>query len=299
MMSALSDDLAYYRTQSLLTDPGRHASLFDDLPADVSILASTARNLVIHYRAESPLKYGIPKERLREIDTRHVQTMLARLIELKDAPIRTPRALPERLVACCRDFTLLFVSMARAKGIPARARVGFATYFFPGLYVDHEIAEVWDVDKQRWCLIDAQLADSYTSPEGNKVHPLDVSRDQFLVAGEAWKLCRAGKLDPFKFVVGPDLYIEGTRSWPQIKHNMVQDLVALLKNEMILWDDWHAIGRDDDERLCLISEATMAPEIVELQKLYAENKDIQIPEEVTSYDPLGGPPRQVLWQKRV
>ncbi|KAF9167023.1 hypothetical protein BGX20_011715 [Mortierella sp. AD010] len=130
-MTVPSEDLSFYTTQSFVTDPGRHTALCPRFDVHHP-------NLIIHYRAEDPLKHGIPKERLREIDTRHVEAMLTRLIELKDGPITTPRVLTERLVACCRDFTLLFVSMARAKGIPARARVGFAKYFIPGLYLDHD-----------------------------------------------------------------------------------------------------------------------------------------------------------------
>ncbi|KAF9345742.1 hypothetical protein BGX26_002780 [Mortierella sp. AD094] len=297
-MTVSSEDLSFYTTQSLVTDPGRHTALFADLPADVPVLMRTTRNLIIHYRAESPLKHGIPKERLREIDTRHVEAMLTRLIELKDGPITIPRALPERLVACCRDFTLLFISMARAKGIPARARVGFAKYFTPGLYLDHEVAEVWDAKEQHWYLVDPELADDYKSPDGVSINPLDVPRDEFLISGEAWNLCRAGTLDPKKFMVGPDVNIEETRSWPQIKHDLIHDLVALLKTEMILWDEWANVCYEDHKRLDNIAELTMVPDVNTLRKLYEDDKDLQVPEVVNSFDPLGGPPRKVSWLNR-
>ncbi|KAG0047205.1 hypothetical protein BGZ83_007721 [Gryganskiella cystojenkinii] len=295
----VSKDLSFYTSQSLVTDPGRHAALFEDLPADVAFLANTARNLIIHYRAENPLKHGIAKTRLQEIHTRHVETMLTKLLELKDAPITAPRAPSERLVACCRDFTILFISMARAKGIPTRARIGFAKYFDPGFYCDHEVAEVWDDKEQHWYLVDPQLSDNYKSPhDGVSINRLNVPRDQFLVSGEAWKLSRAGTMDPKKFIVGPDVDIEETKGWPQIKHDLIQDLVALLKTEMLLWDEWATVDEKDYKRLDRIAELTMVPDVDVLKKLYDDDKDLQVPEVIDRFDPLGGPTRKVSWMIR-
>ncbi|OZJ01542.1 hypothetical protein BZG36_05619 [Bifiguratus adelaidae] len=159
-----SEYLGYYASPSRVTDPGRMAGLLDGLPNDLAELRQVVRGLVIHYRAESPLEHGVPAERMREIDSRYAKMMLARLKELKDGPLTAPRSPTERLVGCCRDFTVLFLAMARAQGIPVRARVGFAAYFVPGYYLDHEVAEVWDAEEQRWRLVDPQLADNHISP---------------------------------------------------------------------------------------------------------------------------------------
>ncbi|KAF9137438.1 hypothetical protein BGX20_007897, partial [Mortierella sp. AD010] len=118
-------------------------------------------------------------------------------------------------------------------------------YFIPGLYLDHEVAEVWDAKEQRWYLVDPELDDDYKSPDGVRINPLDVPRDEFLVSGEAWRLCRAGTLDPERFMIGPDVDIEETKSWTQIKCDLIHDLVALLKTEMILWDDWANVSDED------------------------------------------------------
>ncbi|WP_410621971.1 hypothetical protein [Amycolatopsis sp. cmx-8-4] len=45
--------------------------------------------------------------------------MFTRLRELDPAPPGGPREPVSRIVGCCRDFTLLFVSLARHHGIPA------------------------------------------------------------------------------------------------------------------------------------------------------------------------------------
>jgi hypothetical protein len=56
--------------------------------------------------------------------------------------------------------------------------------------------------------------------------PLDVPRDRFLVAGEAWQACRNNEADPETFLVDPGLDIPQTRGWPYLSHNLVHDLAA-------------------------------------------------------------------------
>src|SRR5204863_8789382 len=104
---------------------------------------------------DDPLGKGLPEERLREIDTRYAEAMLSRIAELDPRPVDVERGATERLVGCCRDHTTFFLTLARAAGIPCRARVGFATYFAAGYAVDHEVAEVWD--GVQWRLVDAEL----------------------------------------------------------------------------------------------------------------------------------------------
>jgi hypothetical protein len=258
--------------------------------------------LVIHYRAENPVEQGVPEERLREIDTRYAEAMLGRLVELADGPLAAPRAPTERLVGCCRDFTVLFVSALRARGIPARARVGFATYFFPGYGIDHEVAEVWDADEGRWRLIDAEIGDDHPAPDGTHVAALDLTRDQFVIAGDAWRRCRAGSADPETFVVDPGLPIPETRGWPQIAHDTVQDLAALNRTEMLLWDAW-GWGRADppftEAELTLLdrtAETTTSGDGEAARKLYEGEPTLRVPDTVFSADPLGGPPREVAWR---
>jgi hypothetical protein len=296
-----AEDLVYYASQSRVTEPGTMSHCLTDLPDDLAALQRVARGLVIHYRAEKPSAHGIPEERLAEIDSRYAETMLARLAELDDRPLTEARPPKERLVGCCRDFTVLFLTMARGLGIPARARVGFATYFIPAFKVDHEVAEVWDAGDRRWRLVDAELDDDHIDPnDGAQVDPLDVPRDRFLVAGTAWQRCRAGDADPETFLVAPDLDIEDTRSWPYLRHNLVHDLAALNKLEMILWDSWGLIGQEQlaERELELLDRAARAtvsadPDLSELRRLYDDEPVLKVPATVTSYSPLGGEPRKI------
>ena len=59
---------------------------------------------------------------------------MTRLLEIDPSPLGRARPPERRLVGTCRDFTTFMTALLRAKGIPARARCGFGTYFLPGHY---------------------------------------------------------------------------------------------------------------------------------------------------------------------
>src|SRR5215469_9914984 len=227
-------DHEFWAKQSAVTDPGAFSSSVSDVPGTLSAIRAAARGLVFHYRAGGDFaENGISPGRIAEIDTRYAADMLARLASLAQQPLADARAPSERLVGCCRDFTVLFVTMARAHGFAARARVGFATYFYPGWDVDHVVAEVWDPSRLAWRLVDPELADDHISgTDGARVDPEDLSSTQFLTGAAAWRACRSGLAEPSRFVVDPGLDIPATRGWPYVRHNLIHDLAALAKHEM-------------------------------------------------------------------
>jgi hypothetical protein len=61
--------------------------------------------------------------------------------------------------------------MARHKGIPSRARVGVAGYFFDGWLIDHEIAEVWDGSAERWRLVELVIDENHADPPAGSARP--------------------------------------------------------------------------------------------------------------------------------
>lgn len=227
-----------YATHSRFTDPGPAAGWLDGVGPDLAELRRAAGGLVFHYWGNGDITdHGFPAERLAEVDLRYAADMFARLRTLNPAPLAEERAPTERIVGCCRDFTLLFVSMARHHGIPARSRVGFAGYLAPGWYMDHVVAEVWD--GRRWRLVDPQFADG-------EVDLMDVPKDRFLVGADAWQACRSGAIEAERFVVSPELTIPGTRGLTQVRHDLVQDLASLNKHEMILWDLWGGLSDEPE-----------------------------------------------------
>jgi hypothetical protein len=227
-----------YTTHSRFTDPGPAAGWLDGVGPDLAELRRVAAGLVFHYWGNGDITdHGFPAERLAEVDLRYAADIFARLRSLNPAPLGEERAPTERVVGCCRDFTLLFVSMARHHGVPARSRVGFAGYLAPGWYMDHVVAEVWD--GRRWRLVDPQFLDG-------DVDLMDVPRDRFLVGADAWRACRSGAIDAERFVVSPQLTIPGTRGLTQVRHDLVQDLASLNKHEMILWDLWGGLSDEPE-----------------------------------------------------
>src|SRR5690242_6664578 len=134
-------DHRHYVLPTAFSAPRDHGRLFDPLPDDPGGIGEVVRNLVVHYRASG---IEFPPERLAEIDSRWVDRMLDADRSRFDTPLAEPRALEQRIVGCCRDFTLLTVGALRYKGLPARSRVGFADYLDPSWHYDHVITEVWD-----------------------------------------------------------------------------------------------------------------------------------------------------------
>lgn len=148
--ASLDAMLEYYTVQDIMTDPGEYAYLYKDLPSDVSELCQVIQGVVIHIFWANSYGVELSEERKKEVQMRKVEDILKRIIELDDRPITFERDPNKRVVGNCRDYLVFFCSVLRHRGIPARARCGFGTYFTPGLYVDHWICEYWNTSEKRW-----------------------------------------------------------------------------------------------------------------------------------------------------
>ena len=291
----------HYARQSAVTDPGAMADRIEGVGTDLAVLRRMVSGLLVHYRDPGLAGYGIADERHAEIDSRYAERMLARLGELDAAPLWAERPRANRLVGCCRDFTVLYLTLLRALGIPARARVGFAGYFVDGWWIDHVVAEVWDGEAGRWRLVDAQIGDTASRPNGGEpFSTLDIPRDLFLTGPAAWRACRAGEEDPKRFAVAPDIEIPFLRSWFYLRHNLIQDLAALDKREMLLWDTWGLLVPEPSspEELDLLDRVaavtgTPDPTPDDLAALYAAEPRLRVPPVVMSISPLDGAFREV------
>jgi Transglutaminase-like superfamily len=281
----------YYVAQSRVTEPGRFTEQVQALPGTLSAMRHAASQLVFHYRGGGDwAANGVEAARLAEIDTRYAESMLARIFELSDLPLTADRAASQRVVGCCRDFTVLFLAIARAHGWAARARVGFGSYLGGPWNYDHVVAEVWDTAEGRWRLVDAQLPDDYVdSYLGVPVDVADLTRTQFVTGAAAWQACRTGGADAARFLVDPDLDIPITKGWPYIRHNLIHDLAALTKREMVLWDYWgwaEIEGELTPAQLAALDELAAAinhdAPVAELLA-FAERDGLRVPGTVTSY----------------
>ncbi|MDP2376843.1 transglutaminase domain-containing protein [Reyranella sp.] len=232
-------NLAPFRTPVGMNDAGIWVLQFDALPDDVGRLAKVLQGLLIHERM--PDFYGVTlSDRQRgEPHVRGAEQILERIAVHDPRPFAEARPPSERFAGCCRHYTLLHVAMLRNRGIAARARCGFGTYFVKDMFIDHWVTEYFDDARRRWVLADAQLDARQRENFGIDFDTLDVPRDKFLVAGDAWTLCRGGKADPQAFGV---LSMFGL--W-FIASNVIRDVAALNNREMLPWDVWGAMTQVD------------------------------------------------------
>jgi len=230
-----------FRKPVAMTDAGAQARQFDDLPGDVGRLAKVIQGLIIH--EHMPDFYGVTlsHRQREEPHVRGVKQIVERIAAHDPRPLLEARPPAERFAACCRHYTLMLVAMLRNRGIAARARCGFGAYFVKDMFLDHWVAEYWNDKERRWVLVDAQIDAIQREKFGIDFDTLDVSRNKFLVAGDAWKLCRDGKANPQAFGV-----LDMFGLW-FIASNVIRDVAALNNREMLPWDVWGGMTRIDAE----------------------------------------------------
>ena len=267
---------------AVMTSAGQQAPLFDGLPRGVADLAAVAQGLLIHEHIAPAYGVELSGERRASVHLRSVERILERLNAEDGRPLTTSRPADRRLPGNCRQFTVLLVAMLRAQGVPARARCGFGGYFGTGWFEDHWVAEYWHAAEARWILADAQIDDVQRGMFPIDFDLMDVPRDRFLVAGDAWALCRAGEADPAKF--GLSFLNEGGYWW--IAGNLMRDVAALNNMELLPWDVWGAMPGPDETRtpelsalFDRLSELTGSPDesFAELRAVYEGDERLRVP----------------------
>jgi hypothetical protein len=278
-----SRTLTYYAQPGPMTMPGPYAHLFGDLPTDIGALCKALQGVMLHiFWAE---RYGVQltEERQAEVQLRHVDRQLARLVELDGRPLTEARSPERKLVGNCRDFTVMMTAILRHQGVPARARCGFGTYFTPDRYEDHWVCEVWDAEQERWTLVDAQLDGLMLDALKPDFDPLDVPRDRFVVGGQAWQLCRRGEADPDHFGI-----FDMHGLW-FVRGDLIRDFLAFGKIEILPWDgDWgylavpiEQIGVDEADLALMdrVAALTLADDVEAIHALYEQDAGFHPPAE--------------------
>lgn len=257
--------------------PGLFTQFDDDqlavvhlLPSDPIELCRAAQGLVVDINVVR----GLPEGRFAERELRPAPELLRRVLARNEAALDAPRANDDRVGGTCRHFAVLSVAFLRAHRIACRARCGFASYFSPGVFVDHWIVEYRDGG--RWVRVDAEILGLSIVAE-----PSDLRVGEFLTGGEAWTACHDGSADAARFgVAGVD------HAWGigEVRGNAIRDLAALNKLEMLPWDEWSRMeasyqgqsGPEFDALIDEIARITAYDDPDALQSLY-EFEDLAVP----------------------
>ncbi|QOZ48773.1 transglutaminase [Bradyrhizobium sp. CCBAU 53340] len=228
---AIFDD---YAGHSALSDPGAHAGLISDLPLDIPALCRILHGLLIHEAWIERQGFDPATFAGQSRATLPVSKRLDQLLAIDPRPLAVARPGESRALATCRDFALMLCAVLRQRGVPARVRCGFGTYFTGHPYHDHWVCEYWARGEQRWVLVDAELDDAHRTLLAFDFEPTDVPRTAFITGIEAWQRCRSGAMDPGQLGHGTTTGLFFARV------NLARDLLALAKNETSPWDTWRA-----------------------------------------------------------
>jgi hypothetical protein len=266
-----------YSAPGRLTDIGAvSAAVLEAIPADPVGICRLVPGLVLHPFDTTDL--GLDAGRLAGQQIRPASAIIRAVLALDPAALDIPREPGRRLVGTCRTFVVLSCALLRHRGIAARARCGFGTYFQPGLGLDHWITEYWHEARQRWVRVDTQHLEHSFVP-----HPEDLQPGEFLTGAEAWTGYRHGGIDAATFGV------PGTENFgpAEISGNTIRDLAALNKVEMLPWDEWRRMtaayagqtGPDYDELIDEVAGACASDSPRHVADLYSR-PELAVPAEL-------------------
>lgn len=230
--------LQYYLETSVYTDVGIYKDFILSLPDDIPSLGTLVCDQITHpsmyFTESSPYLedtyYGkfssYPKYRFKNEDELYITAvaMIAGILRLDGAGFTKNRDVTKRITVSCRQASVLFSAILKAKGIPCRCRAGFMDFGDAGdSFMEHWVNEYWDFGKRRWVLCDVDGYYEYEQRFGYS--QFDLPRRKFVTASEAWLGLRKGTLHKKLDVFSTDL-LEGVCEY------LFMDFHALLNNEI-------------------------------------------------------------------
>jgi len=227
----------YYQLQGQISDPGPFSEHLYALPDALPDLVQSIQGLMLHMHWASRHGLTLNRARKEEANLRTMKDRLDKIITLCDEPLNYSRLITQKSVGTCRDFALMLTSIFRQRGVPARARCGFGTYFTKGRFEDHWVCEFWMEKQSSWVMVDPQLDALQIEVLGIDFDPLDMPRTKFVTGGQAWQLCRSKQVDPKRFG------IFNMNGLGFVKGNLIRDFLALNKVEILPWDNFMLINK--------------------------------------------------------
>lgn len=98
-----------------------------------------------------------PRRRFKNEDELYITavSMIAGILRLDETGFTKMKDVTKRITVSCRQASVLFSAILKAKGIPCRSRAGFMDFGDSGeSYMEHWVNEYWSFDENRWVLAD-------------------------------------------------------------------------------------------------------------------------------------------------
>lgn len=233
----MKEIIEFYKKTSLYTDLGLYTDFARNLPNDIKQLVKLQRMQIIHpiiiwnnlQDAWWDNLEKVPKTSIIFEDDvlPTAQSMIAELLR-RDNNYSTNRKVEDKIHVTCRGEAILLASILKAKGIPARARSGFAEYLrHDGIYYDHWVTEYYNDEEKRWILVDAdnQWGDTKIEFDLN-----DIPRDKFLFGAAAYLNLRKKNINEKNILYASDPVTIGL---PAAIRVLFFDFHALMNDEII------------------------------------------------------------------
>jgi hypothetical protein len=123
------------------SNPEGHRARLSELPASPAAIADGLEEFVIHHGVARNIGLGVPAVAEADRGLRRVSLLLTQALSRDPRHLTVRRDISNYLYVTCRDFALLAVSSLRERGILARLRVGFASYFNPRYWEDRWVCK--------------------------------------------------------------------------------------------------------------------------------------------------------------
>lgn len=231
-------DVERYLETSVYTYAGAYkdflVSLPDDIPTIDRLVCDQITHPTMYFTEPSPYledtyfgKFSMyPKHRFKNEDELYITavSMIAGILRLDESGFIQNRDVTKRITVSCRQASILFSAILKAKGIPCRSRAGYMDFGNTGdSYMEHWVNEYWNSSEQRWVLVDADGYYEYENRFGYS--QFDLPRRKFVTASEVWLGLRKGTLNKKIDMFLPDL-LQGACEY------LFMDFHALMNNEI-------------------------------------------------------------------
>ena len=271
----MNDELRFYASPGFFTSDINASEIEEDLKTGILDVSEVISGLAYHEAFSAEYGVEIPKDRPDVDNVRRAADLLTVIRTLDARPLNEVRPIERRLPTYCRQFSVLTSALLRMAGVPVRSRCGFCPApnddLGVGRFLDHWWVERWDSNLTRWVRMDTAMDKPLVAALALNFNPKDIPSGKYLSGAEAWQRCKSGEADPDLFGV-PGIWGAG-----MVRGNVVRDLAALNKVEMLPWDQWDFVDESpigdgaNDFLVDEVAQAVLADDWHHSRRLYEEN----------------------------